>query len=114
MADVADDPAHDPGRDVLTIVITQEDGGAPMVKVAGEIDLATADQLRTALLPVLAAGPPCITFHLAGVDFIDSSGLAVLVNSANHTDEVFVREPSPAVLRVIEATGLSDILRTAP
>lgn len=114
MAELRDESAEEASDDVLAIVITDDQCGDPMVRVAGEIDLGNADQLRTALAPILAAAPPRIGFEMSEVGFIDSSGLAVLIDAANRVGEILVHEPSRAVLRVIEVTGLSDTLRTAP
>jgi anti-anti-sigma factor len=41
---------------------------------------------------------------------MDSAGIAVLLGAATKLKEVQVRDPSPAVRRVIEITGLSDVL----
>ena len=49
-----------------------------MLIVRGEVDLATAAQLRDALLRHLSAGRS-LWLDLAGVTFMDSSGLHVLI-----------------------------------
>ena len=47
---------------------------------------------------------------MAGVSFMDSSGIAVLLEAAQGTDAVLIRRPSNAVRRVIETTGLTEVL----
>lgn len=54
----------------------QRVGERTVVAVTGEIDLACADQLLATVRGELALGP--VLLDLAGVSFIDSSGIAVL------------------------------------
>jgi anti-anti-sigma factor len=41
---------------------------------------------------------------------MDSAGIAVLIGAAAKLQHVRLRNPSPAVRRVVEITGLSDVL----
>jgi anti-sigma B factor antagonist len=47
--------------------------------VAGEIDLASADQVRQAALEVMDRDGPALTLDLAQVTFMDCSGLSMLL-----------------------------------
>ena len=51
-------------------------------------------------------------FDLSGLDYIDSAGIAVLLGAAAEC-AVRLRDPSPAVRRVVELTGLTDVLPVA-
>ena len=87
-------------------------GPSPVVRVTGAIDLETSGRLGEAVAGALAErSASTVVFDLADVDFIDSSGLAVLVNVAGAGHRVVVRNPSVVVRRVIETTGLEDVLR---
>jgi anti-anti-sigma factor len=81
------------------------------VTVIGEVDLANRDQFEAAVEGALHAAPAKLVFDLAGVRFMDSSGLGVLLAAANRTSSVEVRAPSLAVRRLIEISGLSELLR---
>ncbi|MCU1497917.1 MAG: hypothetical protein JWM47_1870 [Acidimicrobiales bacterium] len=83
-----------------------------VLHAVGEIDLQTRGVLAEALEQLRAGPPP--TLDLSGVTFMDSSGLAVLVNAAVADDRLRVRDPSPIVQRVIQATGLDDVLHLVP
>jgi anti-sigma B factor antagonist len=73
--------------------------------VSGEIDLGTADQFRLDVLGADLTGRR-VVFELAGVTFMDSSGLAVLLEASGRAAETVLHEPSPIVRRIIEATGV--------
>jgi anti-sigma B factor antagonist len=92
-------------QDEFDVVVTSTGRGA-VASVFGEVDMATAPALRSALMG--AAGP--LTVDLAGMTFIDASGLRVLAGAAGRArregSEVVLRDPSPQVLRVLELTRL--------
>jgi anti-anti-sigma factor len=92
----------------LEIVATQEPFG---LRLAGEIDMATAPALQEALLLALADGRP-VTVDMRDVTFIDSSGLKVVVASAAETpsgEPLTVKNPSAAVRRVLELFGMEQM-----
>ncbi|MCZ7440014.1 STAS domain-containing protein [Micromonospora sp. WMMC241] len=50
-----------------------------VVEVVGELDMSTTPQLRDRLLEVMQGGARVVVVDLAGVGFMDSSGLGALV-----------------------------------
>ena len=83
-----------------------------VVTVRGEVDLATAPELEVRVRAVLGDAPHGIDLDLAGLTFIDSSGLRTLVALAK---EASSRGGSLRLLnlprhaqRVLELTGLDD------
>ena len=78
-----------------------------VVRVVGDLDMATALELRNALRP--GNGRP-IVVDLAETTFVDSSGLNALVAACHHGTVVALRHPSPIVRRAIEVSGLDEIL----
>ena len=54
------------------------EAGAVFV-LTGEIDMATAGELRAAAAEALASAPDRITLDFAGVTFCDSQGLSTLI-----------------------------------
>jgi len=81
-----------------------------MLFVRGEIDLATAPQLRNELLRHLVTAER-LWLDLTGVTFMDSSGLHVLIASQRRADllgaHLVIARASTAVDRVLDATGAS-------
>jgi anti-anti-sigma factor len=58
---------------------TEQDGNELTVRVAGELDLATAGQLRAALSGAKAKSVTDVVLDLRELVFIDSSGLATIL-----------------------------------
>jgi stage II sporulation protein AA (anti-sigma F factor antagonist) len=94
-------------------VLTIEDQGNGVLRLVGEVDLATAPTLQRYMEIV----PSVTVLDLREVTFIDSSGLSVLV-WANHdrptTEPLTLRSPAGSVCRVLEMTGLIGVFRIDP
>jgi len=95
------------------VSIVQVDGHVK-VRVTGDIDLATAPELRQRLDFVLAAGTGDVDLDLSEVTFLDSTGLVAMldVRRALHDNRqrLRVRSPSKRVLRVFELSGVLDLM----
>ena len=91
----------------------EESGGQIVVAVGGEIDLATCDAFATTVREALARGP--VVVDLAGIEFMDSSGV--------RTIDALLREPGtlvfrdslqPPVRRLLELVGMLDLIPMEP
>jgi anti-anti-sigma factor len=88
------------------------------VAVAGEVDLATAPVLRDRLVNALQEqNAAVLDVDLGGVTFLDCAGISALVAARNTAvqagRQMWVTYPQPIVRRILELTGLLDVL-TAP
>ena len=88
------------------------------VAVTGEVDLATAATLHDGLLGVLREHAPAVLdVDLDAVTFLDCVGLGALLDVRQAALRAGARmwgtRPRPIVRRVLEVTGLLDVL-TAP
>jgi len=85
--------------------------------VAGEVDIATAPLLRSDLHRIIQGGATEVTIDMAGVDFIDSAGLGVLIGAVGRLRErggrLMLRHLQPAARKVIDITGLQDVFELA-
>jgi anti-anti-sigma factor len=84
-------------------------GDSCSLVVSGELDMATAPRLRAALDAELERDASMVV-DLASLDFIDMAGLRALLDAAAHAGangrRFDVLNPSPAVDRLLELTGL--------
>jgi len=94
-----------------------ERAGCVFVTVDGELDLGTADQLHETLRSAIADGTGPIVLDLEALQFCDSAGLAVLVKTHNllagEGRRLVIASPSTAVSRVLELSGLDQVIATA-
>jgi stage II sporulation protein AA (anti-sigma F factor antagonist) len=85
------------------------------VVVRGEIDMQTAEKLEGVLDGVIAKGARLVTLDLEQVDFLDSSGLRVILGASNkladQEGQLLLEGASSAVERVLELTGVIERLR---
>jgi anti-sigma B factor antagonist len=95
---------------------TEQHGDVVVVSVAGELDMATAPQLQDQVTDLLDKGHSRLVFDLANVSFCDSTGLSVFVRTKNSCDEaggiVRLAAPQRGVLRILEVSGLVEVLPT--
>lgn len=96
----------------LTVTVDQVADGTAVAAVAGEIDLATVEQVERALAAPAAAGLRVIV-DLTGCDFIDSSGLRALVSARSTAAEagggIALVVGDPGLLRVLEVAALDQV-----
>jgi anti-anti-sigma factor len=98
----------------IEVGVRTDPDGVHIVSLAGELDSSNVQRLNEAIAPLLAERPERLIFDLGALRFMDSAGIAVLVGAAVEVNTVQIRNPAPIVKRVIEVTGLSDVLRIVP
>jgi anti-anti-sigma factor len=108
MDDVAP-PTADDGHPVARVDDWPE-GPGHTVKIAGELDVSNVESVRPVVDRVATSRPRILTFDLSELRFIDSSGLGLLLSTAKEVGTVQLRNPSPSVRRVIEITGVGEVL----
>ena len=99
----------------LRITTNRPFPGTVRVAVIGEIDLSTAGILHAGLLGVLSAQlPHRIEVDLAGVTFMDCVGITALVAAGQAAARtgcpLRITNPQPIVRRILDLTGLLDVL----
>jgi anti-anti-sigma factor len=98
------------------LTITSSGGPSDVsITLAGELDGYSAPRLRVAVESTVENGVTTLTFDVAEVSFIDSTGISILVWTHKRVAEcggAFVlRSPSPDVYRVLEITRLTQVFR---
>jgi len=81
-----------------------------VVAVRGEVDIATAPKLREKLVELACQGSQQVVVDLDGVDFLDSTGLGVLIGGMKRLrgldGDLTLVCTQPRILKVFEITGL--------
>jgi anti-sigma B factor antagonist len=89
------------------------DGDTVVVRVAGDLDVATAADLWPHLVGSIEAGQVNIVIDCSDVTFLDSSGIAVLVRGLRAVAPVGgsfrLREVGQRVLEVLTITSLTEV-----
>jgi anti-anti-sigma factor len=88
--------------------------GDVLVVVAGELDMATAPELGRTLDPLLDNGSAEIVLDFSRLTFLDSSGIAVLIDAQQRLTQrgrqLSIRSARDNALRVFEISGLMEFL----
>lgn len=94
-------------------VVSNDDDTSATLSITGEVDVANSPELREALYSLIDRGVTNVIVDASGMDFIDSSGLGVLVGALKHirdcSGDLVVRSLQPATRRVFEVTGLMKV-----
>ena len=92
---------------------TIEQENISTVFLNGEIDMDIADSVREVVFPLIDAGKE-VHLNLSNVQYMDSSGISVLIESHQKALEkntkVIIKEVSKSVLKVIMMAKLEQIL----
>ena len=98
----------------LSLSETPTAAGGCTLAVAGELDIATATQLRTRVAALMGTGCRHLAIDLAETTFLDSSGLAALVWAAHRMHaaggEMTVVNPSERIAKTMQITGVERVL----
>jgi anti-sigma B factor antagonist len=102
--------------DPLSLSIS-EGPGYVVVSVAGEIDAGTECALRDVLASVLARGVLRVVVDLAGVAFLASSGIGILMAArkvlAAEGGSLVLASPRGEVAQILSLTGVSELIPVA-
>lgn len=103
----------EPGATLASVRTDRPADGVVVLRVSGELDTSSADELAKPLRETLVAGVHAVVVDLLEVRFLGSAGLEALVTGSKRAAELDVPlvlvAAGRAVLRPIEATGLSTV-----
>lgn len=93
-------------------VAVVDEGGARIIRVSGEVDLDSSPELWAQLQRALK-NASLVKVHLQDVSYIDSSGVAVLIQGLKHASkggaDFRLLDPSPRVMGVLELAQLPQL-----
>lgn len=92
---------------------SRPEGDWTVIDVKGEVDVYTAPKLREKIVDLVNQGSHKIIVNLEGVEFLDSTGLGVLVGGLkrvkSHDGTLALVCTKPKILKVFSITGLSKV-----
>jgi len=90
------------------------EGSSVVVRVSGELDMASSPLLAAVLAGFAASGPGAVVVDLSDVTFVDTRSVGVI--AAAHERLGFgsvgltIRAPSPVARRLLELVGLTRLI----
>lgn len=101
------------GVEMELSLTSRAEGEFEIIEVGGEIDVYTAPKLREAIVAAVDAGHTNLIIDVQKVEFLDSTGLGVLVGALKRVradggslDIVCTQE---RILKIFEITGLDKV-----
>ncbi len=102
----------------LLTVDSAAEPGTVVLALRGELDPHTAPILDDHVGRALDAGASTVVLDLAALSFIDSSGLRSVIAAhkglAERGGTLVLRAPGPTTQRLLDVTGLDDLLVVEP
>lgn len=99
------------------VIRTHSEGSQLTITLGGELDVSNASALRS-LLASVDGSIRQVTLDVSALEFIDSTGVGVVAeahrNFGPEMRELVLHNPSGHVARVLELTGLSQVVQLTP
>lgn len=102
----------------ITVESRPAEDGRTVVEVTGEVDIYSAPTLDTHLAELMGAGRTRLVVDLSRVEFLDSTGLGVLVKYLKRTRELDgsldIVAADDRIVKVFRITGLDSVIALHP
>ena len=99
----------------MSVSIDSAPGGITIVRPSGRLDMLTAAQLKQDLVKIVGEGQPRLVIDLAGVTFIDSSGLGALIGGLKVArqagGDLRIAQPNQQARVILQLTTLERVLK---
>jgi anti-anti-sigma factor len=91
--------------------------GVVHLRIAGELDIAAADDVRSAAETALLSAKHALCLDMSEVSFIDACGLGALLAIRNSASDqgvaMSIEKRSPSVARILVLTDLTTVFPTS-
>jgi anti-sigma B factor antagonist len=98
----------------LLRIASARDGDTHVVALAGELDLVSVPEVEKELRRVEASDADAIVVDLSGLEFIDSTGIRLLIQTEQRSrwdaGRLAVKRPPQRVFRVLTLAGVDQLL----
>jgi len=102
---------------MMSVRVERNDGGA-ILSLSGELDMATAPDLRQAIVAAVADGATDLVLDLSEVSFCDSVGLGIIVGglkrARSHGGDLRLRAVPERLAETLALTGLDRAITVEP
>lgn len=102
----------------LHITVNEPTREVAVVSVEGEVDMSSSPEVRNALTPLLRPGRKAVVIDLSQVQYMDSSGIATMVEGLQHSMKQGIHfrlsALSPPVRDVFELARLTALFHIYP
>lgn len=102
----------------IHVIVEQTEQGHGVLEVRGEVDMHTSPRVRDAQIRLLKQGARRIVVDLSGVPYMDSSGIATLIEGLQwcrrEGRDFRLAGLSPTVRDVFELARLADVFEIFP
>jgi len=96
---------------VLQIEVTREDASCPVIRLEGELDASTAPDLRGTVIALVNDGCRDLVVDMERLYLLDTTAMGALMSACQRVPgKLSIQNPTPPVRRVLDATGLSQII----
>lgn len=103
---------------MMETVVDRMDAGDTVIHPKGRLNMVTAADLREVIASTISAGNVRVVVDLAGVEFIDSSGLGALINGLKTArqagGDLRIAAPNEQARLVLQLTNLDRVLTPYP
>ncbi|MDA8288050.1 MAG: STAS domain-containing protein [Actinomycetota bacterium] len=84
------------------------------IALRGELDLASAPAVRPCFEEIIRRRPACVVVDVSELSFMDSTGIALMLEAADQVPVLELANPRPIIRAVMESMGLTETLRIVP
>ncbi|MCU1498986.1 MAG: Anti-sigma factor antagonist [Acidimicrobiales bacterium] len=100
----------------VSLLVVPDDVGGPdtVVRLIGDLDVATVPVLLEVADQVIAEGAHCVRLDCSRLDYLDSAGLGGLlrvIDRLGPSGALWLHEPNDLVIRILDVTGLTELIR---
>ncbi|MET7370670.1 STAS domain-containing protein [Streptomyces sp. NPDC005566] len=99
-------------------ITVQDAVTGPVLEIAGDLDHATAHELRQAVDRLTLAGGHVLVLDLAGLEFVDSSGITALLAARNlameQNGDIALAAVPANTARILRIVGLDRVFTLHP
>jgi len=99
--------------DGCSLFISPESGEIPILNIVGEVDLSSAQRIYSLMWQTSQKGSLSLILNLEKLDFMDSSGLQVLLRLREKLkakkQDIFLVGPKPQIRKLLKLTGFDKL-----